>query len=63
VVFEVDSLDDAENILAAQGGRVMARPDMGEHGHVLTFADPEGNVAQLFCRDPASAQKKAIGAN
>jgi predicted enzyme related to lactoylglutathione lyase len=63
VVFEVDSLDNAESVLAAQGGRVMERRDMGAHGHVLTFADPEGNVAQLFCRGLASAQEKATGAN
>jgi predicted enzyme related to lactoylglutathione lyase len=61
IVFEVDSLDDAESALAAQGGRMMERRDMGTHGQVLTFADPEGNIAQLFCRSFAGAQKKATG--
>ena len=51
VVFEVDRLDGAEELLAAEGGRVVDRRDMGSHGQVLTFADPEGNVAQLFCRN------------
>lgn len=59
VVFEVDSLDYAEDHIAAEGGRVMGRRDMGSHGQVLTFADPEGNVIQLFCRGPVSTQEKA----
>jgi predicted enzyme related to lactoylglutathione lyase len=50
VVFEVDTLDGAESLLNAGGGRLLARRDMGTHGQILTFADPEGNVAQLFCR-------------
>lgn len=57
VVFEVDSLADAEDLLAAQGGRVMGRRDMGPHGQVLTFADPEGNVVQLFSRAPVQTNK------
>ncbi len=62
VVFEVDSLDDAEDLLTAEGGHVMERRDMGLHGQVLTFADPEGNVVQLFCRGAAGVQKRATGA-
>jgi predicted enzyme related to lactoylglutathione lyase len=54
VVFEVDRLDDAEALLKARGGRVMDLRNMGPHGQVLTFADPEGNIAQLFCRSGAT---------
>jgi predicted enzyme related to lactoylglutathione lyase len=50
VVFEVDSLAGAEDHVLAAGGRVLSRRDMGAHGKVVTFSDPEGNIAQLFCR-------------
>jgi predicted enzyme related to lactoylglutathione lyase len=50
VVFEVADLAQAEAEVARQGGRVLHRRDMGSHGTTVTFADPEGNVAQLFAK-------------
>jgi len=32
------------------GGHIISLRDMGGHGQVLTFSDPEGNVAQLQVR-------------
>jgi predicted enzyme related to lactoylglutathione lyase len=49
-VFEVDDLQAQAASITALGGRVLATRDMGSHGIVLTFSDPEGNVAQLFSR-------------
>ena len=46
-VFEVDDLEAYSVAIAEHGGRVISMRDMGSHGHVLTFSDPEGNVAQL----------------
>ncbi|MNJ01870.1 Glyoxalase-like domain protein [compost metagenome] len=50
VVFEVDSLDTAASAIASAGGRVLSQRDMGDHGRTLTFADPSGNICQLFQR-------------
>ena len=49
-VFEVDDLEAQATAIAEHGGRVLSTRDMGDHGHLLTFSDPEGNVAQLFSR-------------
>lgn len=49
-VFEVDDLEAQAASIAKLGGQILATRDMGSHGCVLTFSDPEGNVAQLFCR-------------
>ncbi len=51
-VFEVDDLGSHAAAIIEQGGRILSRRDMGEHGSVLTFDDPEGNVAQLLMRAP-----------
>jgi predicted enzyme related to lactoylglutathione lyase len=50
VVFEVDDLEAAADRIAAAGGEVLGRRDMGSHGRTLTFRDPAGNLAQLFAR-------------
>ena len=49
-VFEVDDLEEHAASIESCGGRVLERRDMGDHGRVLTFSDPEGNIAQLFTR-------------
>lgn len=49
-VFEVDDLDTHAAAIAEFGGQVLDVRDMGSHGRVLTFRDPEGNVAQLLSR-------------
>jgi predicted enzyme related to lactoylglutathione lyase len=50
VVFEVDDLEQASALVTAHGGRLLDQRDMGSHGRTVTFADPDGNVAQLFSR-------------
>ncbi len=49
-VFEVDDLDVHGQAIAEHGGSVLSVRDMGAHGRVLTFSDPDGNVAQLLAR-------------
>jgi predicted enzyme related to lactoylglutathione lyase len=49
-VFEVDELESHAEAIVQGGGALLAERDMGEHGRVLTFSDPDGNVAQLFNR-------------
>jgi predicted enzyme related to lactoylglutathione lyase len=49
-VFEVDDLDTHAADIAGHGGKVHGVRDMGSHGRVLTFSDPDGNVAQLLHR-------------
>lgn len=53
-VFEVEELAVAEARVIAVGGQLLMRRDMGAHGATLTFADPDGNLFQLFSR-PAGA--------
>ncbi len=49
-VFEVDDLDAHIAAITAHGGSILTDRDMGSHGRVLTFRDPEGNAAQLLKR-------------
>lgn len=49
-VFEVDDLASHAAAIEAHGGSLLEERDMGDHGRVLTFRDPQGNVAQLFLR-------------
>jgi predicted enzyme related to lactoylglutathione lyase len=49
-VFEVDDLEAHAEAILAEGGRILGERDMGDHGRVLTFCDPEGNAAQLLIR-------------
>lgn len=54
VVFETaDPGSLAERILRS-GGRQLADRDMGAHGRVMTFADPEDNRFQLYVRAAAT---------
>lgn len=50
VVFEVADLEAMADRIAAAGGEVLGRRDMGSHGRTLTFRDPAGNILQLFER-------------
>jgi predicted enzyme related to lactoylglutathione lyase len=50
VVFDTDDLDGACRQIVEAGGRIVDRRDMGSHGVVATFTDPEGNIAQIFAR-------------
>jgi predicted enzyme related to lactoylglutathione lyase len=46
-VFEVDDLEAHSTAISEHGGRVISVRDMGSHGRVLTFSDPDGNIGQL----------------
>jgi len=48
MVLEVADLAGAERQITALGGKVLSTRDMGAHGRTVTFADPAGNVCQLF---------------
>ncbi len=52
-VFEADDAAEAERRVRQAGGGIVARRDMGSHGAVLTCADPEGNLFQIFSRTAA----------
>jgi predicted enzyme related to lactoylglutathione lyase len=49
-VFEVDDLAHHMAAITAHGGQLLADRDMGDHGRVITFSDPDGNIAQFFSR-------------
>jgi predicted enzyme related to lactoylglutathione lyase len=50
IVFEVDDLLETETVIRQHGGSIISRRDMEGHGATVTFADPDGNVAQIFAR-------------
>lgn len=52
IVFEVDDLALATEQIARNGGRLMDSRDMGAHGSVSTFADPDENIFQVFAKAP-----------
>lgn len=49
-VFEVDDLEAQAAAIEELGGKILSTRDMDRHGCVITFSDPDGNVAQLFRR-------------
>lgn len=49
-VFEVTDSEEMARRIAEGGGRVIECRDMGAHGKVVTFCDPEGNVLQMLER-------------
>ena len=48
--LEVDDLAPYEAKLAEAGCTIVQTRDMGSHGRVLAFRDPEGNIVQLFAK-------------
>jgi len=50
LIFEVDDIADAGITIEKNGGEVLGSRDMGDHGRVLSFRDPDGNLVQLFQR-------------
>lgn len=50
IVFEVDDMEIHESAITKSGGTVIGKRDMGSHGRTLTFADPTGNIGQLYQR-------------
>jgi predicted enzyme related to lactoylglutathione lyase len=47
-VFGTEDLEATCTAIERAGGRILARRDMASHGTVVTFADTEGNVGQIF---------------
>jgi predicted enzyme related to lactoylglutathione lyase len=39
--------------ITSAGGELLARRDMGSHGVVATYKDPEENIFQIFSKAPA----------
>lgn len=54
VVFEVADIISASESAINAGARPLGERDMGSHGRTAAFADPEGNVFQLFARQTQS---------
>lgn len=54
LVFESDDLDAAAEAIAANGGAIVGRRDMGAHGRTLTARDPSGAIFQLYSRQGAA---------
>ena len=50
VVFDTTDLAALVQRIERLGGRHLATRDMGSHGSVATFADPETNLFQLHVR-------------
>jgi predicted enzyme related to lactoylglutathione lyase len=48
IVFEVGDLVSAERTILEEGGLILNRRDMNEHGRTVTFVDLDGNVGQVF---------------
>lgn len=48
--FEVDDMGPYEAAVTARGCQILQSRDMGSHGRVLAFRDPEGNIVQLFAK-------------
>jgi predicted enzyme related to lactoylglutathione lyase len=54
-VFQVagDAADELHQKITSAGGELLARRDMGSHGVVATYKDPEENIFQIFSKAPA----------
>ena len=50
IVFDAIDLTSFAHRIERLGGRHLASRDMGAHGSVATFADPENNLFQLHVR-------------
>ncbi|WGD50190.1 VOC family protein [Bradyrhizobium sp. CB1650] len=55
IVFDATDMAAAAVRIERLGGQHLATRDMGAHGSVATFADPEGNLFQLHVRRAPSA--------
>jgi predicted enzyme related to lactoylglutathione lyase len=50
IVFDASELSIFTQRIQCLGGRRLSSRDMGSHGSVATFADPENNLFQLHVR-------------
>lgn len=53
VVFEANGLDGIRAKVERAGGKFLSARDMGSHGRVLAFLDPENQIFQVFSRQPS----------
>lgn len=53
VVFQAKDAEELAASLVARGASILARRDMGDHGHLIAIREPSGNIFQLF-EKPAS---------
>ena len=51
-VFQVagEAQDEVRQKILSAGGQQLAQRDMGTHGVVVAYTDPEGNVFQVFSK-------------
>jgi predicted enzyme related to lactoylglutathione lyase len=49
-VFESDELDRLIEGITTEGGRLIAKRDMGDHGELATCLDPQGNLFQVLVK-------------
>ena len=54
IVFDATDLAVVAQQIERLGGRHLSNRDMGSHGSVATFADPENNLFQLHIRPGGS---------
>jgi predicted enzyme related to lactoylglutathione lyase len=57
IVFDADDLDGAVERVQHLGGRCLGMRDMGAHGRVMSAADPDGNVFQIFAASSKAGEK------
>ena len=48
VVFQVSDARALAASLVARGAEILARRDLGDHGHLIAIREPSGNNFQLF---------------
>jgi predicted enzyme related to lactoylglutathione lyase len=51
IVFEATSLEGVREQIESARGKFVNERDMGTHGTVLAFTDPEGNSFQVFSKE------------
>lgn len=56
IVFEAAGLDGIRESVEDAGGSFVGERDMGAHGQVLTFTDPEGHPFQVFSKSTLPQQ-------
>lgn len=56
IVFEAAGLDGIRESVEGAGGKFVGERDMGSHGKVLTFTDPEGHPFQVFSKSTPTQQ-------
>jgi predicted enzyme related to lactoylglutathione lyase len=50
VVFESDEMDALLERITRDGGRLITKRDMSDHGELATCCDPQGNLFQVLVK-------------